>query len=51
MSFIYHTEKTDRRLVMKCIRAGKNVFRLIGAETEEVMYSSREALRTKAHSR
>ena len=37
MSFIYHTEKGDRRLVLKCIRAGKNVFRLVGIETEEVV--------------
>ena len=37
MSFIYHAEKGNRRLVMKCVRAGKNVFRLIGIETEEVV--------------
>ena len=37
MSFIYHAEKGDRRLVMKCIRAGKNVFRLVDIETEEVV--------------
>jgi hypothetical protein len=37
MSFIYPAEKGDRRLVMKCIRVGKEVFRLVGIETEEVV--------------
>jgi len=40
MSFIYHAEKADRRLVLKCIRAGKNVFRLVGIETEEIVVPS-----------
>jgi hypothetical protein len=37
LSFIYPAEKGDRRLVMRCIRAGKNVFRLVGIESEDVV--------------
>ena len=37
MSFIYHTDKGDRWLILKCARDGKKSFRLVGIESDEVV--------------
>ena len=37
MSFIYHTDKGDRWLILKCARGGKKSFRLLGIESDEVV--------------